>query len=53
MDDDEETTDDLVDMLAALNKEVKLMRERFKTVERYLRDEGYGESDEETDDDDD
>lgn len=45
MADDDDTGDDIVAILRELRLQGATMKRRLAALERYLRDEGYGEGD--------
>lgn len=52
MSDDADLGDDIVDLMSDLRKANEALRARMTRIERYLRDEGYGDVDDYGEDDD-
>ncbi len=52
MSDDEETGDDMVELMRLTTAQLSDLQKRIRFLERYLRDEGYGPEDLDDDDDD-
>jgi hypothetical protein len=52
MDDGDELGDDIVEILSQLKKENAALIKRMRQLEGYLRDEGYGDPDDEEDSED-